>query len=55
MCIRDSLFEQAINRQAVRLSGADSIGGLNREAVQTLEGSDFLEAARLLTATPKTK
>ena len=50
-----NVFEQAINRQAVRLSQADSVGGLNRDAVQTLEASDFVEAARLLTATPKTK
>ncbi len=50
-----NLFEQAINRQAVRLSGAASVGGLNRDAVQTLEANDFVEAARLLTATPRTK
>lgn len=50
-----NLFEQAINRQAVRLSGASSVGGLNRDAVQTLDASDFVEAARLLSATPPAK
>lgn len=47
-----NLFEQAINRQAVRLSDSSSIAGLGKSAVSTLETIDFIEAARLLAATP---
>lgn len=46
-----NLFEQAINRQAVRLSSSDAVGALDRATVSTLEASDFDEAARLLDAT----
>lgn len=46
-----NLFEQAINRQAVRLAESSAIGGLDRSTVTTLEAIDFIEAARLLAAT----
>ncbi len=46
-----NLFEQAINRQAVRLSESSAIGGLDRSTVSSLEPIDFIEAARLLAAT----
>lgn len=46
-----NLFEQAINRQAVRLSESDAVGALDRAKLSTLESSDFEEAARLLAAT----
>jgi hypothetical protein len=42
-----TLFEQAINRQALRLAG-DDLGGLGRAALVTLEADDFESAARLL-------
>ena len=42
-----SLFEQAMNRQAVRLA-RDGISGLDRAAVTTLEVVDFEEAAKLI-------
>jgi len=47
-----NLFEQAINRQAVRLAGSSTVGGLDRATVSRLEAADFVEAARLLTAPP---
>jgi len=47
-----NLFEQAINRQAVRLAGSSAVGGLDKATVSRLEGADFVEAARLLTAPP---
>jgi len=46
-----NLFEQAINRHALRLagsSGAAVAGGLGRSALTTLEAADFEQAARLL-------
>lgn len=51
-----NLFEQAINRQAVRLSedpelGSD-IGLLDRSVVSTLHAIDFMEAARMLATNP---
>ena len=46
-----NLFEQAINRQAVRLAESSAIGGLDRSTVSSLEPIDFIEAARLLAAT----
>ncbi len=51
-----NLFEQAINRQAVRLSedpevGAD-VGGLDRSVVSMLHAIDFMEAARMLATEP---
>ncbi len=51
-----NLFEQAINRQAVRLAGPTAVvGGLDKAAVSSLEAVDFVEAARLLSATPPTR
>lgn len=47
-----NLFEQAINRQAVRLSESSAVGALDRSAVSTLTAADFDEAARYLSATP---
>lgn len=47
-----NLFEQAINRQAMRLSESASVGGLDRSAVATIEDVDFVEAARILAAAP---
>ena len=44
-----NLFEQAINRQAVRLSETSGIDTLDRELVSRVEASDFLEGAALLT------
>ncbi len=46
-----NLFEQAINRQAVRLSESESVGALDRSTVSKLEVIDFQEAAQLLAAT----
>ncbi len=44
-----TLFEQAINRHALRLSsGSAALGPLDRETLATLEPSDFVEAARLM-------
>lgn len=45
-----NLFEQAINQQAVRLSQSATVGALDRAAVSTLADVDFIEAARLLSA-----
>ena len=45
-----NLFEQAINRQAVRLSDSETVVGLDRSTVSKLEAVDFIEAARLLAA-----
>lgn len=47
-----TLFEQATNRQAVRLSGSRSVGSLDKLSVETLEAIDFEEAARVLRAMP---
>ncbi|MFT7474324.1 MAG: stage V sporulation protein K [Verrucomicrobiales bacterium] len=47
-----NLFEQAINRQAVRLSDSAVVDGLDRSAVSTVEAVDFQEASRLLAALP---
>ena len=47
-----NLFEQAINRQAMRLSESASVGGLDRSAVATVEAVDFQEAAKILAAVP---
>lgn len=43
-----TLFEQAINRQAVRLSDTEHVGDLSADLVATLEASDFIEAANRL-------
>ena len=43
-----NLFEQAINRHALRLAEGTPIGTLDRTSLTTLEPADFLEAARLL-------
>ncbi|MEZ5264188.1 MAG: AAA family ATPase [Acidimicrobiia bacterium] len=43
-----TLFEQAINRQAVRLSDSEHVGDLSADLVATLEASDFIEAANRL-------
>lgn len=44
-----TLFEQAINRQALRLAGgAAELADVGRDALSTLEPSDFVEAARLV-------
>ena len=43
-----TLFEQAIHRQALRLSGRTDLNGLERHELTTLDGEDFAEAARLL-------
>jgi type VII secretion ATPase EccA len=47
-----TLFEQAINRQAVRLAETRVVSELDRDAVATLVAADFDEAARLLDAAP---
>lgn len=43
-----NLFEQAINRQAVRLSQSETVGALDRATISRLSDVDFEEAARLL-------
>jgi stage V sporulation protein K len=45
-----TVFEQALNRQALRLARLEggALGELDREAVTTLEADDLLEAARSL-------
>jgi len=45
-----TIFEQALNRQALRLARIEggALEELDREAVTTLEADDLLEAARLL-------
>ncbi len=57
-----NLFEQAMNRQALRLaggapygdqSGDGRVGRLDAQAVAVLEASDFIEAAELLDAGPR--
>jgi len=48
-----NLFEQAINRQAMRLSESTTVGGLDRSAVVTIESIDFEEAARILSSVPR--
>jgi stage V sporulation protein K len=47
-----TLFEQAMNRQAVRLTEVRSAGGLDAASVATLEPGDFIEAAKRLAANP---
>lgn len=51
-----NLFEQAINRQAVRLSEdptlGTGVGDLDRSMVSTLHAIDFMEAARMLATEP---
>ncbi|NHW47923.1 AAA family ATPase [Paenarthrobacter sp. MSM-2-10-13] len=50
-----TLFEQALNRQALRLSldEAQSLDALDREAVMTLTGVDLVEAALALGEEPE--
>lgn len=50
-----TLFEQALNRQALRLSldEAQSLDALDREAVMTLTGVDLVEAALALGEKPE--
>ncbi|WP_108250021.1 AAA family ATPase [Planctomonas deserti] len=50
-----TLFEQALNRQALRLSRDEhrSLDALDRDDVMTLTGDDLLEAARALGEGPK--
>jgi hypothetical protein len=50
-----TLFEQALNRQALRLSldGEQSLDALDREAVMTLTADDIVEAARALGEEPE--
>lgn len=48
-----NLFEQAINRQAMRLSDSATVDGLNRSAVATIEAIDFAAAAKILDSTPR--
>lgn len=48
-----NLFEQAINRQAMRLAESSAVGGLDRLSVTTIEAVDFEEAAKILAATPR--
>lgn len=43
-----NLFEQAMNRQAVRLADTSQVTSLDRHAVLTLESQDFKEAVALL-------
>ncbi len=51
-----NLFEQAINRQAVRLSQdasvAGGVDGFDKALVSTLHAIDFMEAARMLATEP---
>ncbi len=50
-----TLFEQALNRQALRLSldEEQSLDALDREAVMTLTADDIVEAALALGEEPK--
>ncbi len=43
-----TLFEQAINRQALRLAESQNVAALDRLSVSTLKGVDVVEAAKLL-------
>lgn len=46
-----NLFEQALNRQAVRLStDGSTVGGLDKVTVSRLDAVDFAEAAQVLSA-----
>ncbi len=45
-----TLFEQAINSQAVRITDVKHTKGLDAESVSTLEAQDFMEAAKRLAA-----
>lgn len=49
-----TLFEQALNRQALRLTGdgSEELASLDRSAVATLTADDIAEAARALGADP---
>jgi stage V sporulation protein K len=49
-----TLFEQALNAQALRLAGVDGaeLAGLERSELMTLRGDDFLAAARALGEDP---
>jgi SpoVK/Ycf46/Vps4 family AAA+-type ATPase len=49
-----TLFEQALNAQALRLAGVDGaeLSGLERSELMTLRGDDFLAAARALGEEP---
>ena len=46
-----NLFEQSINRQAVRLAEA-GVAALDADAVSTVTADDVAQAARLLSAQP---
>lgn len=48
-----TLFEQAINRQAVRLASGAAMADHDADAVAILEASDFIEAAELLVVGPR--
>jgi len=43
-----TLFEQAINRQALRLARAEGVGALDAHSVASLDATDFVEAAAVL-------
>lgn len=43
-----TLFEQAINRQALRLSANANVHSLDKLTVSTIEPEDFIEAAKVL-------
>lgn len=45
-----TLFEQAMNRQALRLAADDQVHRLGRDAIAIIEPADLTEAARLLDA-----
>lgn len=48
-----NLFEQAINRQALRLAGPGPLPELDASAVSTLDAADFIEAAAILESGPR--
>ena len=52
-----TLFEQALNRQALRLARVEgrALEELDREAVTTLTAEDLLEAARTLGEEPQAR
>ncbi len=47
-----TLFEQALNRQALRLTREGSVASLDRVAVATITADDVAEAARTLLGEP---
>jgi hypothetical protein len=49
-----TLFEQALNAQALRLAGVQGaeLVGLERDELMTLRGADFVSAARALGEEP---